>query len=302
MSFLARRLLLAPCVLLVVALATFAMVRLAKGGPFDAERELPAEVKAALAARLGWDRPLPEQFLRTLVGVADGSLPTLSPGQSVGAVLAPRAAVTATLGAVAFALVVVLGLGWAVLATRWSGSALDRALTHGTIACIALPSFVIGPVLAWLVGVRLGWLPPLGWGGAAHLVLPALTLAIVPAARLARLARAALAHEEHSDHVRTARAKGCGPWRVLLQHILRPALPPVVAYLGPLAAWLLTGSVAVELVFAVPGLGAEMVQAAINRDHNLVLALTLWFALAVVACNLLADLAVAALDPRVRLT
>lgn len=302
MTHLARRLLLAPLVLLVIACATFAMVRLAKGGPFDAERALPPEVQAALAERLGWDRPWPEQLWRTLAGAVDGSLPTLSPGQTVGEVLAPKARVTATLGGAALLIALLAGLGAALAAARWPGGWLDRLCTQGALLAVAVPAFVLGPLLAWLVGVRWGWLPPLGWGTAAHLALPALTLAAVPAARLARLARAALAGEERSDHVRTARAKGCGPWRVLWRHQLPAALPPVLAYLGPLTAWLLTGSVAVETVFAIPGLGQEMVQAAFNRDHNLVLALTLWSGVVIIACNLLADLLVAAADPRVRLS
>lgn len=301
MNYVLKRLLLAPLVLLVIAVATFAMVRSAKGGPFDADRELAPAVKAAMASRMGFDRPLPEQFVRTLAGVADGSLPTLSPGLAVGEVIRPKLGVSLLLGGCALVLAVAAGLALAVLGALRPGGLLDRATASAAMAAIAVPAFVIGPVLALVLGLRLGWLPSLGWGGLAHLVLPMATLAAAPAARIARLARGALADAAQADHVRTARAKGVGPWRILVLHQLRPALVPVVAFLGAAAAYLLTGSVVVEQVFQIPGLGGEMVQAAFNRDHNLVMALTLLFGTLVVLCNLAADLAVAAVDPRVRL-
>jgi len=302
MNYLLKRMLLAPLVLLVIALATFAMVRSAKGGPFDAERELAPAVKAAMAERMGWNRPLPEQFVRTLAGVADGSLPTLSPGQTVGEVIRPKLGVSLLLGGAALLLAVTAGLALAISGARRPGGWLDRATASAAMAAIAVPSFVIGPVLALFFGLRLGWLPSLGWGGLEHLLLPMATLAAAPAARIARLARSALADAAHADHVRTARAKGVGEWTVLIRHQLRPALIPVVAFLGTAAAYLLTGSVVVEQVFSVPGLGSEMIQASFNRDHNLVLALTLLFGLLVVLCNLAADLLVALVDPRVRLS
>jgi oligopeptide transport system permease protein len=302
MNYLLKRLLLAPAVLLLIALATFAMVRSAKGGPFDAEREMAPAVKAAMAERMGFDRPLPVQFVRTLAGVADGSLPTLSPGQDVGEVIRPKLGVSLVLGGAALLLAVIAGLGLALAGAMRPGSWLDRLTASAAMAAIAVPAFVIGPVLALVFGLRLGWLPSLGWGDLIHLLLPMATLAAAPAARIARLARSSLADAAHADHVRTARAKGVGAWTVLVRHQLRPALVPVVAFLGTASAYLLTGSVVVEQVFQIPGLGSEMVQAAFNRDHNLVMALTLVFGLLVVLCNLAADLAVAAVDPRVRLS
>ena len=301
MSFLVRRLIAAPVVLLVIALATFAMVRLAKGGPFDAEREVAPAVKAAQAARMGFDKPLPEQFLRTMAGVADGSLPTLAPGTSVGEAIGSKLATTLLLGGCALAVAVVAGLALALIGASRPGSLGDRATGSAAMAAVAVPTFVIGPALALTFGLWLPWLPAVGWDGAAHLLLPVATLAAAPAARLARLARGALADAAHADHVRTAVAKGVEPWRVLAVHQLRPALVPVAAYLGTAAAYLLTGSVVVEQVFQIPGLGSEMIQAAMSRDHNLVMALTLLFGVLVIGCNLAADLLVAWLDPRVRL-
>lgn len=301
MNYLLRRLLLAPAVLLVIALATFAMVRLAKGGPFDAERAMTPEARAALAERMGFDRPLPVQFLRTMAGVADGSLPTLSTGRTVGEAVAPRLAVTAQLGGAALLVALFAGLALAALGASRPGGWLDRLTASAAMTAISVPGFVIGPLLLLALAIALAWLPAAGWGGIAAAVLPVATLAAAPAARLARLARAALAEQAAADHVRTARAKGVGAARVLLVHQLRPALVPVTAYLGSAAAYLLTGAVVVEQVFQVPGLGSEMVQAAFNRDHNLVMALTLLFGVLIIACNLAADLLVAVIDPRVRL-
>jgi len=300
MNHLLRRLVYAPLVLLVIALATFAMVRSAKGGPFDAERAIDPTVQAAQAKRMGFDRPLPEQFVRTMVGVADGSLPTLSPGQTVGRVIAGKAATTALLGGCALILAVLAGLALALAGAARPGGWVDRLTGSAAMAAVAVPAFVIGPVLVLIFGLWLPWLPAAGWGTLAHLILPVVALATAPAARIARLARSTLAESANADHVRTARAKGVGSWRVLAVHQLRPALVPVAAYLGTASAYLLTGSVVIEQVFQVPGLGSEMIQAAMNRDHNLVMALTLLFGSLIIVCNLLADVAVMAIDPRAR--
>ncbi len=300
MNHLLRRLAYAPLVLLAIALATFAMVRLAKGGPFDSERAVSPAVQAVQAERMGFDRPLPEQFVRTMAGVADGSLPTLSPGQTVGAVIAGKVATTAVLGGCALVVALIVGLAMALAGAARPGGALDRCTGSAAMAAVAVPSFVIGPALVLVFGLWLPWLPAAGWGGLAHLILPVAALAAAPAARIARLARSTLAEAANADHVRTARAKGVGSWRILAVHQLRPALVPVAAYLGTAAAYLLTGSVVIEQVFQVPGLGSEMIQAAMNRDHNLVMALTMLFGTAVILCNLAADVVVMAIDPRAR--
>ncbi len=295
-----RRLVYAPLVLLAIALATFAMVRSAKGGPFDAERAIDPVVQAAQEKRMGFDRPLPEQFVRTMAGVADGSLPTLSPGQTVGSVIGGKILTTLQLGGGALIVALFAGLGLALLGASRPGGWLDRCTASAAMTAVAVPAFVIGPALVLTFGLWLPWLPAAGWGTFAHLILPVAALAAAPAARIARLARSTLAEEANADHVRTARAKGVGPWRVLVVHQLRPALVPVAAYLGTASAYLLTGSVVIEQVFQVPGLGSEMIQAAMNRDHNLVMGLTMLFGSLVIVCNLAADGVVMLIDPRAR--
>jgi oligopeptide transport system permease protein len=300
-AYILRRLLLAPLVLLVLATVAFALARAVPGGPYDEERALPPAVRAAQMARAGLDRPLPEQWLRTIASLATGSLPSLkSEGLTVAEVVRGKLPTSLFLGATALAVALVAGLGAALAGAHRSGL-VDRGLAAGTMAAVAIPTFVIGPVLALALGLWLGWLPVAGWGGFQHLLLPAATLAIPVAARIARLARGALAETAHADHVRTARAKGLGDGLVLWRHRLRLALVPVLAFLGPAAAYLLTGSVVVEQVFQVPGLGTEFIQSALNRDHNLVMGLTVLYGALLIACNLAADLAVAVADPRVRL-
>jgi oligopeptide transport system permease protein len=215
-------------------------------------------------------------------------------------VIAGKLPTTLHLGGCALALGAFGGFALALFAAARPGGWCDRATASAAMAAVAVPTFVVGPLLALAFGLWLGWLPGVGWGSFAHLLLPVATLAAPVAARVARLARASLAEAEHADHVRTARAKGVPPWRVLAIHQLRPALTPVLAFLGPAASYLLTGSVVVEQVFQVPGLGSELLQAAINRDHNLVMGLTLLYGVLVILCYLAADLAVAAAVPRAR--
>ncbi len=303
MNYFLRRIAIAPLVLLLIAVATFIMVRAAPGGPFDAERKLAPEVVAAQSAKMGFDKPLPEQFVRTIGGVIDGSLPTLAPGHTVGEVLVGRRMTTTlVLGGGALLLAIIAGLSLALLGASYPGTLLDRATGSAAMTAVAVPTFVVGPVLVLTFGLWLGWLPATGWGTFVQVLMPVCTLAAAPAARIARLGRGALADAASADHVRTAKAKGVPPWRVLVIHQLRPAMVPVIAFLGTAAAYLLTGSVVVEKVFQVPGLGSELLIASFNRDHNLVMALTLLFGTMVVVCNLIADVLVAVVDPRVRLT
>lgn len=301
-AYLLRRLAQAPFVLAILATLTFVLVASARGDAASEERAVDPAVRAAQVARLGLDRPLPEQYLRTMAALATLDLPSDKvPGQTALDVVRAKLPVSLLLGGLALALAAAAGLALALLGAANAGTWLDRASGSAAMAAVAVPTFVIGPVLALLCGLWLGWLPVAGWGGLAHLLLPVATLAAAPAARIARLARAALAEGAGADHVRTARAKGAAPWAVLLRHQLPVALVPVVAFIGPVSAYLLTGSVVVEQVFQVPGLGSEFVHAALNRDRTLVMGLTVLYGGLVIACTLAADLLVAAIDPRARL-
>jgi oligopeptide transport system permease protein len=214
-------------------------------------------------------------------------------------VIGSRIGVSASLGLVSLLLAVLIGVPVGVLAASRPNSWLDRVPMGFTLVGICVPSFVLGPILALIFSLGLGWLPPCGWGSAIHFVLPAATLGLITAAPLARLTRGSLMEVRALDYVRTARAKGVPPLRVWFVHALRNALLPVVTYLGPAAAGLVSGSFVIESLFDVPGMGRLFVTAIINRDVMLILGTTIVYAAALLFLNLAADLANAALNPKV---
>jgi len=301
MAYVLRRLLEMIPVLLIVVAATFFLAHAVPGGPFDKDRPLPAEVKARLEQYYGLDQPLPVQLGNYVVNLAQGDLgPSIKyPGWSVREVIGSRIGVSASLGLVSLLLAVLIGVPVGVLAASRPNSWLDRVPMGFTLVGICVPSFVLGPILALVFSLGLGWLPPCGWGSAIHFVLPACTLGLITAAPLARLTRGSLMEVRSLDYVRTARAKGVPPLRVWFVHALRNALLPVITYLGPAAAGLVSGSFVIESLFDVPGMGRLFVTAIINRDVMLILGTTIVYAVALLLLNLAADLANAALNPKV---
>lgn len=290
--------------LLVIATASFFVMRLAPGGPFDQEQALPREVRANLDRLYGLDQPVAWQYVRWLGALLQGDFgPSLRQRDfSVGELIAGGLPLSATVGAAALLLALSLGVAAGILAARRPGGAADHALALCSAVALALPSFVTGPLLALAFGLTLHWLPVAGWepGDVAALVLPVVTLALPLAAAIARLARAGLLEALRSPWVRAAQARGLDERRVLLRHALRPALVPVVGYLGPAAAYVLTGSLVVETVFGLPGAGRYLVQGAIDRDYPLVMGMVMVYGTLTLLLNLLADLACGWLDPRVR--
>lgn len=302
-GFLARRLLQAIPVLLTVVTLAFFLVRLAPGGPFDAERAVPPEVLKALNARYHLDDPWHRQYLDYLAGAVQGDLgPSFRyPGRSVTEILGAGLPVTLELGCYALAVALVIGLCAGLLAALRAGTWVDHAAMGAAMAGICLPTFVMGPLLVLVFAVGLDWLPVSGWGYLpGDKILPSLTLGFGYAAYVARLARTGTLEVLQQDFMRTARAKGLSRGRALLTHGLRGALLPVVSFLGPAAAGLLSGSFVVETLFQIPGLGRYYIQAAFNRDYTLILGTTILLALLIVVLNLLADLFTAWLDPRQR--
>lgn len=297
------RLLQGVGVLLVVATATFALLRFLPGGPFDREKALPPEILRNVEARYHLDEPLPLQYVRYLGGLAVGDLgPSYKyVGRDVAAILADALPTSAALGGLALALAAVAGVAVGLVAGVRRGSALDRAVMVMALVGISVPGFVLGAVLVLVVGLYLGWLPAALWEGPWYALLPAVTLAALPAAYIAQLTRSSVLEVVDRDFVRTARAKGVPEWRVQTQHVLRNALLAVVTYFGPLMAMLLTGSFVVEVIFAVPGMGRFFVTAVTNRDYPLVLGATLVYGGLIVISNLTVDLIYAWLDPRIRL-
>ena len=301
MAYVLRRLLEMVPVLLIVVAATFFLAHSVPGGPFDKDRPLPAEVKARLEKYYGLDQPLQIQLGNYVANLTQGDLgPSIKyPGWSVREVIGSRIGVSGSLGLVALLVAVLIGVPVGVLAASRPNSWLDRVPMGFTLVGICVPSFVLGPILALVFALGLGWLPPCGWGSLEHFILPAATLGLITAAPLARLTRGSLMEVRSLDYVRTARAKGVPALRVWFVHALRNALLPVVTYLGPAAAGLVSGSFVVESLFDVPGMGRLFVTAIINRDVTLILGTTIVYAAALLFLNLAADLANAALNPKV---
>lgn len=296
-----RLLSLAPTLLVLVAL-TFALLHAAPGGPFDDERMLAPEVQAQVAAAYHLDEPGWRQFIRYLGGLARGDLgPSFQyPGRSVNELIAAGFPVSLQLGLAAMLLAVILGCGAGMLAALHRGSATDTGLRVLATAGLAIPTFVVAPLLILAFALALGWLPAGGWDSWRSAVLPVVALALPQAAWLARLTRGSMAEVLAQNYIRTARAQGLpGRW-IVLRHALKPALMPVLSYLGPATAQIITGSVVVEQIFSIPGLGRYFVQGALNRDYTLVMGVVLFYGALIALFNLVVDLLYGALDPRTR--
>jgi oligopeptide transport system permease protein len=303
LAYAARRLAALPLTLFIIVTLAFAVVRSAPGGPFDAEQSLPPQVKANLERAYGLDQPLALQYARYLRGVVHGDFgPSLRYRDlSVRELIVQGLPVSLTLGFCALIVALAVGLPLGILAARRRGSALDHGIMGLAVLGVALPSFVIGPVLVLVFGLLLHWLPVAGWqgGNPTYLILPVITLALPLLAYIARLVRGSLLEVLQSDYIRAARARGLGDARVIWRHALPAALLPVVSYLGPATAYVVTGSLVVETVFALPGTGRYLVDAAINRDYTLVMGMVIVYGLITLLCNLAADLAYGWLDPRI---
>jgi oligopeptide transport system permease protein len=290
--------------LLVIITVSFFVVRLAPGGPFDQEQTLAPQVRANLDRAYGLDRPIVVQYWRYLRSLAHGDFgPSFKQHDfSVSELISQGLPVSGSLGITAVLLAILIGIPSGLAAAVWRQTGVDYGITGLVVLGIALPAFVTGPLLALVFGVYLQWLPVAGWeeGSPRYFVLPALTLALPVIAYVARLTRSSFLDVFQANFIRTARARGLGPWRILWGHALRPALLPVVSYLGPATAFVVTGSLVVETVFGLPGTGRYLVQGAINRDYTLVMGMVIVYGTLVLLLNLIADLVYGWLDPRVR--
>jgi len=300
---LGRMLGLIPTLFLIVT-AAFFLMRLAPGGPFDEEQAVPAEITANLQAAYGLDQPVHVQYGRYLAGLMRGDLgPSFKMKDfTVAELIARGLPVTLAIGMAALLAALCIGVPLGLLAARRQNGWVDHAVMGIALAGIAVPNFVVAPVLALAFGIGLGWLPVAGWepGSVRHMVLPVVTLALPFVAYVARLTRGSLLEVLQAPYIRTARAKGLSPGAILRRHALKPTLLPVVSFLGPAAAGLLTGSLVVEQVFGLPGIGRYFVQGAINRDYTLVMGMVIFYAALVLVLNLLVDLLYGWLDPRIR--
>ena len=304
LSYALRRIAGTVPTLLVIISVSFCVVRLAPGGPFAQEQALPPAVRANLDRLYGLDQPLTVQYAHYLRGLLHGDFgPSLRQRDfSVSELIAQGLPLSATLGLAAILLAVLTGVPAGVLAALWRNRGADYCITTLAAVALALPSFVTGPLFALVFGLYLRWLPVAGWqhGAPRYLVLPVLTLALPVAAYLARLTRASLLEVLGALYVRSAQARGLGAARVLWRHALRPALMPVVSYLGPAVAFVMTGSLVVETVFGLPGTGRYLVEGAIDRDYPLIMGMIVVYGALTLLLNLIADLIYGWLDPGVR--
>jgi len=297
-----RRLASLPLVLLCVVTITFFLMRLSPGGPFDSERKLPAAIEMQLLAKYKLDGTLLEQYSGYLKDLLHGDLrlSTKYRNRSVNEILAQTLPVTLTLGVAALLIAITAGVWLGAFAAGRPGTVAEGGALAATLLAISLPSFVLGPLLILIFSIKLAWLPVGGWGTPIQLLLPAVTLAIPYAAVIARLLHDSLRETLAEDFVRTARAKGLTERAVVYRHALRVAILPVVSYLGPLAANLLTGSIVVETIFHIPGAGGFFVNSILNRDGFLLGGVVIVYCMLLMLFNLLVDLSYRFLDRRIR--
>jgi oligopeptide transport system permease protein len=302
LRFILRRVLETIPVLFVIATVTFFMMRLAPGGPFDSEKQASKEVRAHMEAHYGLDKPLFEQYLLQMKHLLQGDLgPSFKyPSRTVNEIIADAFPVSLELGVESLAVALAFGLLAGMIASFRQNSAWDHIPMALAMIGLCVPTFVMGPLLISAFALHLDRFDAAGWFLPRDRVLPALTLGFFYAAYIARPTRGGLLEILNQDFIRTARAKGAGGARILVKHALRGGLLPVVSFLGPAAAGLLTGSFVVETIFGIPGLGRYFVTAAFNRDYFMVMGAVLFYAVFVIAFNLLADIALVWLNPKLR--
>jgi len=310
LSYLLRRVVSSLMVILVVVTASFFIMRVAPGGPFDADKKLDPEVQKNIEAKYHLDKPLPEQYLRQMKSILidfDFGPSMKYQDRTVNELIGEGLPVSIILGVQALFIALLIGLPAGLLSGLKQNTLTDYTTMTGAMAGVSIPNFVLGPLLIYFFAIKLQWFDAANWAGpsqgfVAHFkssFLPSMTLGVYYAAYVARLTRGGMLEIIRQDYVRTARAKGLAEHLVVMRHTLRGAIIPVVSFLGPAFAGLLSGSVVVEMIFNIPGLGTHFVQSAFNRDYPLVLGTIVVYSSLLVMLNVLVDLAYTLLDPRV---
>ena len=302
LKFIFRRILQSIPVIFIIITLTFFMIRMAPGGPFDSERKVSPEVLKNLQAYYGLDQPLFTQYINYLKNLVRGDLgPSFkSPNRSVNELIADSFPVSLELGLYALIISLTLGLIAGLVASLRPNTALDYIPMSLSMLGICVPTFVLGPLLIRYFSLELGWFSSSGWFFASDRVLPAITLGTYYTAYIARLTRSGMLEVLNQDFIRTARAKGASPARVIFRHGLRGGIIPTISFLGPAIAGLLTGSFVVETIFQVPGLGRFFVMSAFNRDYTMVLGTVLFYAILIIGLNLIVDVILVWLNPKLR--
>jgi oligopeptide transport system permease protein len=297
-----RRLLQIIPVLFVIVTATFFMVRFVPGGPFTAEKAIPPEILKNLEAHYGLDQPLWRQYLTYLGKIVRGDLgPSFKySNRSVNEIIADKLPVSLELGGWALLVALSLGLPLGIIAAARHNTFLDYLCSAAGMIGICVPTFVLGPVLSLSLGIYLHWFNVSGWYGPTDRILPGVTLGFVYAAYIMRLTRGGMLEVLNQDYIRTARAKGASEFRVIVRHAWRGGLAPVVSFLGPASAGILTGAFVIETIFQIPGLGREFINSAFNRDYTLVLGTVILYAVLLIVMNLVVDVMQVWLNPRLK--
>ncbi len=293
---------LIPTLLMLITVAFFLM-RVAPGGPFDTEKDLPPDIEANLNAKYHLDEPVLSQYFRYLgqVAVLDFGPSIQYKDWTVNELIGQGIPVSLTIGLAAMVLSFFLGTALGITAALRQNTRADYSLMGVAMLGISIPNFVIAPILILLLAVYAGWLPAGGWDWSiASMVLPVVTLALPVTAYIARLTRGSMIEVMHSNFIRSARAKGLPESVVIRRHALRPALLPVISFLGPATAGMISGSVVIERIFSIPGLGSYFVQGALNRDYTLVMGVVIFYGVLIIVLNFLVDLIYAWLNPKVR--
>jgi oligopeptide transport system permease protein len=304
LSFTIKRLLGAIPTLLLITTVSFFLMRAAPGGPFDKERIVQPEIEAALKHEYHLDEPIVAQFGRYLWNLLHGDFgPSFQYRDfTVTELIRGGFPVSLLLGSLAIVIALVIGGAVGIVSAIRQNSGLDYSAMGIAMTGIMIPNFVLAPLLTLVFGLMLRWLPVGGWGGGdvSHVVLPVVALALYPLSCIARLMRGSMIEVLRTNYLRTARAKGLPEWITIIRHALKAAMLPVISYLGPAVVNTITGSIVIEQIFGIPGIGRYFVQAALNRDYTLVMGVTVFYGALIIFANLLVDLLYGVLDPRVR--
>lgn len=304
LKFILRRVLEAIPTLLILITISFFMMRLAPGSPFTGERKLPPEVMANIEAKYHLNDPMYKQYFNYLIQLSQGDFgPSFKyKDYSVNDLVAKAFPVSAKLGATAFVVAVLFGVTAGVIAalnqnTKWDFTVMGFAMTG-----VVIPSFVVAPLLVLIFAIHLKWFPGGGWDGGnlKHMVLPMVALSLAYIASISRITRGSMIEIMHSNFIRTARAKGLPLRTIILRHALKPALLPVLSYMGPAFVGIITGSMVIETIFGLPGIGQLFVNGALNRDYSLVLSLTILVGVLTITFNAIVDVLYAVIDPKIR--
>jgi oligopeptide transport system permease protein len=305
LTFIFKRVMIAIPTLLILIFLSFLLMHAAPGGPFTQEKALPPEVLANLNAKYGLDQPLWRQMLSYVWGVVahfDFGPSFIYKDRTVNEIIAQGFPVTLTYGAIGFVLAVAVGISLGVAAAVYQNSWADYLAVGVAIGAQVLPNFVLAPILVLVFTLWLGWLPGGGWEGGAwpYVIMPVIALATSYMASIARIMRSSMLEVLTSNHIRTARAKGLPEYKVILRHAVKPALVPVLSYLGPAFVAMITGSVVVDMYFSTGGIGKAFVDSALNRDYAVMMGVTLLVGFLTILFNLIVDILYAWIDPKIR--